>query len=49
MIVSDLLGFGLLAGAIGGIGLLAVAIGPPWRDKVLEFLFGKREPADGRP
>lgn len=49
MIVSDLLGFGLLAGAIGGIGLLAVAIGPPWRDKVLEFLFGKREPADTRP
>ncbi len=49
MIVSDFLGFGLLAGAIGGIGLLAVAIGPPWREKVLEFLFGKREPADTRP
>ena len=49
MIVSDFLGFGLLAGAIGGIGLLAVAIGPPWRDKILEFLFGKREPADTRP
>ena len=47
--LSDFLGFGLLAGAIVGIGLLAVAIGPPWRDKVLEFLFGKREPADGRP
>jgi hypothetical protein len=47
--LSDFLGFGLLAGAIGGIGLLAVAIGPPWRDKVLEFLFGKREPADTRP
>jgi hypothetical protein len=49
MIVSEFLGFGLLAGAMGGIGLLAVAIGPPWRDKVLEFLFGKREPVDGRP
>jgi hypothetical protein len=49
MWLSDFLGFGLLAGAIGGIGLLAAAIGPPWRDKVLEFLFGKREPADGRP
>jgi len=49
MIVSDFLGFGLLAGAIGGIGLLAIAIGPPWRDKVLEFLFGKREPVDTRP
>ena len=31
------------------VGLLAVAAGPPWREKVLEFLFGKREPADGRP
>lgn len=49
MWLSDFLGFGLLAGAIGGIGLLAVAIGPPWRAKVLEFLFGKREPADTRP
>jgi hypothetical protein len=47
--LSDFLGFGLLAGAMGGMGLLAVAIGPPWRDKVLEFLFGKREPVDGRP
>lgn len=49
MNLSDLLGFGLLPGVIGGIALLAVAIGPPWRDKVLEFLFGKREPADTRP
>jgi len=49
MWLSDLLGFGLLAGAIGGVGLLTVAIGPPWRDKVLEILFGKRDPADGRP
>lgn len=49
MWVSDFLGFGLLSGVIGGVSLLAVAIGPPWREKVLEFLFGKREPADGRP
>ena len=47
--VSDLLGFGPLAGVLAGVGLLAVAAGPPWREKVLEFLFGKREPADGRP
>jgi hypothetical protein len=49
MIVSELFGFGLLPGMIGGPGLLAVALLPPWRDKVLEFLFGKREPADTRP
>ena len=49
MIVSELFGFGLLPGVIGGPGLLAIALLPPWRTKVLEFLFGKREPADGRP
>lgn len=49
MMLSDLFGFGLLPGLIGGPGLLAVALLPPWRTKVLEFLFGKREPADGRP
>ena len=47
--VSDLLGFGPLAGVVAGVGLLAVAAGPPWREKVFEFLFGKREPVDGRP
>lgn len=49
MIVSDLLGFGLLPGVIWGLGLLAVAVGPPWREKVLEFLFGKRDPAGAGP
>ncbi|MDP3657958.1 MAG: hypothetical protein Q8R45_13470 [Brevundimonas sp.] len=49
MTLSDLLGFGLLPGVIGGVGLMAVALLPPWREKVLEFLFGKREPADGLP
>ncbi|MFO0413354.1 MAG: hypothetical protein ACK51B_10945, partial [bacterium] len=49
MIVSELFGFGLLPGVIGGPGLLAIALLPPWRTKVLEFLFGKREPADTRP
>jgi len=49
MMLSDLFGFGLLPGLVGGPGLLAIALLPPWREKVLEFLFGKREPADGRP
>jgi len=48
MWLSDLLGFGLLPGVIGGVGVLAIAVGPPWREKVLEFLFGKRAPADSR-
>ncbi|MDP3368941.1 MAG: hypothetical protein Q8M32_03740, partial [Brevundimonas sp.] len=47
VILSDLFGFGLLPGLIGGPGLLAIALLPPWRTKVLDFLFGKREPADG--
>ncbi|MBP8062659.1 MAG: hypothetical protein KAY29_02205 [Brevundimonas sp.] len=47
--VSDLLGFSPLVVAVAGVGLLAVAVGPSWREKVLEFLFGKREPADTRP
>ncbi len=47
--VGDLLGFGPLAGVVAGVGLLAVAAGPPWREKVFEFLLGKREPADTRP
>jgi len=46
--VSDFLGFSPLVGAVAGVGLLAVAVGPSWRQKVLELLFGKREPADGR-
>ncbi len=49
MWVSDLLGFGLLFGAVGSVSLLAVALLPPWREKVLETLFGGREPAEGRP
>jgi hypothetical protein len=49
MWVSDLLGFSPLAGLAGGISVLAIAFLPPWRAKVLEFLFGKREPVDDRP
>ncbi len=49
MLLSELFGFGLLPGVVGGLGLLAAAFLPPWREKVLEFLFGKREPADGHP
>ncbi|MDP2765716.1 MAG: hypothetical protein Q8O54_12870 [Brevundimonas sp.] len=49
MLLSDLFGFGLLPGLIGGPSLLAVALLPPWRTKMLEILFGRREPADGRP
>jgi hypothetical protein len=49
MMLSDLFGFGLLPGVIGGPVLMAAILLPPWRDKVLEFLFGKREPADTRP
>jgi hypothetical protein len=48
MLVSDFLGFGLLPGVIGGLGLLAVGFMPPWRAKVLDTLFGKREPVDSR-
>ncbi|MDP2116278.1 MAG: hypothetical protein Q8J71_02650 [Brevundimonas sp.] len=49
MLLSHLFGVGLLPGAIGGPSLLAIALLPPWRAKVLDFLFGKREPADTRP
>lgn len=48
MWASDFFGFGPVAGLVGGVGLLAVAFGPPWRERVLEFLFGKREVAEGR-
>lgn len=49
MMLSDLFGFGLLPGLIGGPSILAAALLPPWRAKVLETLFGRQEPADGRP
>ena len=49
MNLSDLFGFGLISGLIGGPSCLAIALMPPWRTKVLGFLSGKREPADGRP
>lgn len=47
--VSDLLGFRPLVGAVAGVALLAVAVGPTWREEVLEILFGRREPADTPP
>ena len=49
MWLSDFLDFSPLAGAIGGLSLLALAVVPPWREKVLDILFGKREPADTPP
>ena len=49
MWLSDFLGVSPLAGAMGGLSLLALAVVPPWREKVLEILFGKREPADTPP
>lgn len=48
MLLSELFGFGLLPGLVVGPSLMAVALLPPWRDKVLVFLFGKREPVDAR-
>ncbi len=49
MLLSNLFGFGLLPGLLVGPGLLALALLPPWRTKVVDTLFGKREPADAGP
>lgn len=45
MMIGDLFEVGPLWGAVGGIGLVALAILPPWRSRSLDILFGKRDQA----
>lgn len=42
MILGDLLGSGLLLGPTIGVGLVALAFLSPWRDHVMDALFGKQ-------
>lgn len=42
MMLGDLFGFGLLRGSAGAVGLVAIAVLPPWRDRVADVMFGKR-------
>lgn len=42
MILGDLFGSGLLLGPAIGVGLVALAFLSPWRDHVMDALFGKQ-------
>lgn len=41
MILSDLIGFSLLTGVIGGLTLSLIGVLPPWRRRVVDVLFGR--------
>lgn len=47
MVFSDLLGYGLLPGVIGGTVLVILGAVVPWRSRFLDILFGKRASSTG--
>jgi MFS family permease len=47
MMLSDLLGYGLLPGVIIGAALVILGAVAPWRGRILDILFGKRASSTG--